>query len=241
MIPKIFWIFTIASQGLIDVPATRAVAEASGRLQRSLDELVTEGEGIAPFRPVVVATDIPRRIATQIEEEKQTMPGVNIEVRSVREYPSGELTSQVIGYLGPIPEDQAEELQEQGYDPSFDRIGYSGIERFFEADLAGVPGQETYEVDVAGERLAQLDQTPAVAGATIQLTLDINIQRAAEEALIERLNILNAQEQRVRSQNGVVIAMNPQTGEILALVSWPAYDNARFARNIDVEYFFDLS
>ena len=227
--------------GLIDVPATRAIAEASGLNERSIDELVTEGEGIAPFRPVTIATDIPRQIALRIEEEKQTMPGVDIEVRSVREYPTGELTAQIIGYLGPIPEDEAEALIEQGYDPSFDRIGYAGIERFFETELAGVRGQEVYEVDVAGERLALLQQVPPTAGVTIQLTLDVELQRAAEEALIERINILNAQEQRLRSQNGTVIAMNPQTGEVLAMVSWPSYDNSRFARSIDVEYYFDLA
>jgi penicillin-binding protein 2 len=227
--------------GLIDVPATRAVAEASGRNERSIDELVREGEGIAPFRPVTVATDIPREIAIQIEEDKLSMPGVNIEVRSVREYPTGALTSQIIGYLGPIPEDEAEELRELGYDPSFDRIGYAGVERFLETELAGVRGEEVYEVDVAGERLERLRQTPPQAGVTIQLTIDINLQRAAEEALIERINILNAQEQRLRSQSGVVIAMNPQTGEILAMVSWPSYDNARFARSIDAEYYFDLA
>jgi len=227
--------------GLIDVPATRAVAEASGSFERSIDELVTEGEGIAPFRPVVVATDIERDIALQIEEEKLTMPGVDIEVRSVREYPTGELTAQIIGYLGPIPEAEAEELREQGYDPSFDRIGYAGVERFFETELAGIRGEEIYEVDVAGERLALLGRTPPVAGVTMQLSIDINLQRVAQEALIERLNILNAREQRLVSQSGVVIAMDPRTGQVLALVSWPTYDNERFARSIDAEYYFDLA
>lgn len=227
--------------GLIDVPATRAIAEASGRNVRSIDELVTEGEGIAPFRAVVIKTDIDREIALQIEEEKQSMPGVDIEVRSVREYPTGELTAQLIGYLGPVPEDEAEALREQGYDPSFDRIGYSGIERFFETELAGVRGEEVYEVDVAGERLALLRQTPPIAGSTIRLTIDVDLQQAAQDALIERLNILNANEQRLRSQSGVVIALDPNNGEVLALISWPTYDNSRFARNIDAEYYFDLA
>lgn len=227
--------------GLIDVPATRAVAEASGRNVRSIDELVREGEGIAPFRPVTVATDIPREVALRIEEEKQTMPGVAVEVRSVREYPTGPLTAQIIGYLGPIPEEDAEALREQGYDPSFDRIGYAGVERFLETELAGVRGAETYEVDVAGERLALLEQVPPQAGITLQLTLDVDLQGAAQEALIERLNILNAQEQRLRSQSGVVIAMNPKTGEVLAMVSWPTYDNSRFARSIDADYYFELA
>ncbi len=227
--------------GLIDVPATDAVVIASGLNQRSLEDLVAEGERIAPFRPVTVATDIESDIALRIEEEKLTLPGVNIEVRSVREYPTGELTAQLIGYIGPIGEDEAEELREQGYDPSFDRIGYAGIERFFETELAGQRGSETYEVDVAGEKLALLDRQDPQAGYIIELTIDTDLQRVAQEALIERINILNAQEQTLKSQSGVVIAMDPRNGEILAMVSWPTYDNSRFARSIDVDYYFDLA
>lgn len=227
--------------GLIDIPATRAAAVASGQNVRSLDELVTEGEGIAPFRAVVVATDIPRQIAMQIEEEKQAMPGVRIEVRSVREYPTGALTSQIIGYLGPIPADEAEQLREQGYDPGFDRIGYAGVERFFETALAGQRGEDIYEVDVAGERLSLRSKRPPVAGVTIQLSIDVALQRAAQEAIIERLNILNAAEQRLRSQSGVIIALDPRNGQVLALVSYPSFDNSRFARNIDAPYYFDLA
>lgn len=226
--------------GLIDVPATRAAAEASGRNEASIDELVQEGEGIAPFRAVTVATDIDREVALQIEEEKLTMPGVNIEVRSVREYPTGELTSQIVGYIGPIGADEADELREQGYDPSFDRIGYAGIERFFESDLAGERGVSTYEVDVAGERLALLSQVPSQAGVNIQLSLDLDLQRVAEQALIDRINILNASEERLVSQSGVVIAMDPRDGRVLAMVSWPSFDNTRFARSIDADYYFDL-
>jgi penicillin-binding protein 2 len=227
--------------GLIDVPATEAVRIASGRNQRSLESLVKEGEGIAPYRPVVVATDVPREVALIIEESKGNLSGVDIEVRSVREYPTGALTAQIIGYLGPIPEDEAETLREQGYDPSFDRIGYSGVERFFEDVLAGLRGQSVYEVDVAGQRLALLEQSPPQAGLTLQLTLDVDLQRAAEDALIERLNILNAREGRLRSQSGVVVALNPQNGQVLALVSYPSYDNSRFARSIDADYYFDLA
>lgn len=226
--------------GMIDVPATAAVALASGQNVRSIDELVREGEGIAPFRPVTVATDIDIQVAMQLEEIQQTMPGVNVEVRSVREYPTGALTAQMVGYIGPIGADEAEELREQGYDPSFDRIGYAGIERFFESEIAGVRGSETYEVDVAGDRLALVEQIPSVPGENIQLTIDVELQRVAEQALIERINLLNAEQQRLVSQSGVVIAMDPRNGEILAMVSYPTYDNSRFSRAIDAEYYFEL-
>ncbi len=227
---------------LVDVPATRAIADAAGRTdERSIDELVREGEGVAPFRPVPISADVDRDIAMQILEERQSLPGVYVEHRAVRNYPTGLSTAQMVGYLGPIPEDRAQELRELGYNPAFDRIGYSGIEAYLETELAGVNGSETYEVDVAGEPLSLLERIPPTSGVSVQLTIDVELQQAAQQALVNRINALNAQEQRLVSQSGVVIAMNPQTGEILAMVSWPTYDNSRFARAIDADYYFDLA
>lgn len=225
---------------LVDVPATRAVAIASGRNERSIDELVIEGEGLAPYRPVVIAVDVDKAVAMEILETQQTLTGVDIEVRAVRSYPSGITTSHIIGYLGPIPADQAQTLRELGLDPAFDRIGYAGVEAFFQQELAGINGSITYQVDIAGRRELVVNREPATAGSNIRLTLDLDLQQFAQEALVSRINTINAEEQRLRTQSGVVIAMNPQTGEILAMVSWPAYDNSRFARSIDAEYYIEI-
>ncbi len=226
---------------LIGVPATRAAADAAGRTdERSLEELVLEGEGIAPYRPVVVAQDIPRNVAMRILEDRLRLPGVNIEVSAVREYPTGALTSQVIGYLGPIPAEEAQALIEQGYNPAFDRIGYAGVEFFLEDELAGRQGSRLQEVDVAGLPLRVVQQEEPIPGRNVRLTLDVELQAAAEEALVRRINIINSDAGRIVTQSGVVIAMNPQSGEILAMVSWPTYDNARFARSIDGEYYLQL-
>lgn len=225
----------------VDVPATRAVAIASGRDERSIDELVTEGEGLAPYRAVVIAVDIDKDVAMEILETKQSLPGVDIEVRAVRSYPSGMITSQIVGYLGPIPADQAQELRELGLDPAFDRIGYAGIEQFFQNELSGINGSITYQVDIAGRRERVIDRQAPTAGSNIRLTIDLDLQRFAQETLINRINAINAEEQRLRTQSGVVIAMDPRTGEILALVSWPTYDNARFARAIDADYYLEVA
>ena len=135
--------------------------------------------------------------------------------------------------MGPISAEDAEALIEQGYNPAFDRIGYAGVEFFLEGILGGRRGAEVREVDVAGEVLRVLEQVPSVAGQSLQLTIDTELQQAAENALRDRITLHNTQAGRVISQQGVVIAMNPNTGEILAMVSWPSYDNARFARAID--------
>lgn len=223
---------------LVGIPPTAAMA-AGGNV-RSIEELVLEGEGIAPFRPVVIAQDIPQEAAMQILEERVTMPGVNVEAAGVRQYPTGALTSQVVGYMGPIPAEEAEALREQGYNPAYDRIGYAGVEFFLESVLGGQRGSVLREVDVAGEELRELSRVESVPGQNIRLTIDTDLQAAAEAALRNRISFINTTEGRIRTQSGVVIAMNPKTGEVLSLVSWPTYDNSRFARNIDYEYYLEV-
>jgi penicillin-binding protein 2 len=227
---------------MIDVPPTRAAADAAGRFfERSLEGMVNEGAGIEPYQAVIVAQDIPRNTAMRILEDRLLLPGVNIEVASVREYPSGEVTSQVIGYLGPIPAEEAQALIEQGYNPAFDRIGYAGIEAFLEDELAGRRGTQLREVDVAGLPLRVVSQENPISGRNVRLTLDLDLQEAAQESLQRRINIVNADQGSVVTQSGVVIALDPRTGEVLAMVSWPTYDNQRFARSIDGEYYFQLA
>ncbi len=223
---------------LVDVPPT--IALAADRSVRSIEELVNVGESIAPFRSVIIAQDVDTRVAMQILEERVSMPGVDIQPVGVRQYPTGALTSQIIGYMGPIPAEEAEALREQGYNPAFDRIGYSGVEFFLENILAGQRGLELREVDVAGEVVKVISQTEPIPGQNVRLTIDVDLQQAAETALSNRLTLINTTEGRIRTQSGVVIALNPQTGEILALVSWPTYDNTRFARNIDFNYYLEV-
>jgi penicillin-binding protein 2 len=224
---------------LIDVPTTDDAAEAAGRGdERSLLSIVREGEGVAPYRPVTVAHDIERNVAMRILEDRLNLPGVDVQVAAVREYPTGALTAQVVGYLGPIPAERQIELLELGYDPAYDRIGYAGVELALEDELAGHKGWRVVEVDVAGLEVNLLREEQPIPGRNVHLTLDIDLQQAAREALIRRINIVNADAGNVVTQSGVVIAMNPQTGEILAMVSWPTYDNSRFARAIDADYYF---
>jgi len=227
---------------LIDVPATRAVADAAGRVdERSIDEMVREGEGIAPYRAVTVARDVPHLVAFRIQEEAQMMPGVGVQVSSVREYPTGALTAHLVGYLGPIGPDEEKELRELGYDPAYDRIGYAGIESYLEEALAGQRGMETWIVDVAGQPLRLIEEQPFTAGVNANLTLDVDLQIAAQKALTDELVAENDTRNDAGKEmlaQGVVIAMDPRNGQILALVSWPSYDNTRFARSIDGDYYF---
>ena len=237
---------------LTGVPATRALADAAGSSQRSIEEIVIEGLGFAPFQAVVIAQDVPQSVAQQILEESYELPGVTIQEAAVRQYPSGEATSHIIGYMGPIPPEEQLALLEQGYDPAFDRIGYDGLERYLESTLAGERGAILREVDVAGEEQEQLSIRNPVPGQNIRLTIDLDLQEFALNALRDRINAINLEAarqaeglasgdfRRTATDAGVVIVMNPNTGEILSLVSYPTYDNARFARSIDVDYYLQL-
>jgi penicillin-binding protein 2 len=226
---------------LTGVPPTRAIADAARQNVRSIEEMVDEGRGIAPYRPVVIAQDIPQRAAMQILEERISLPGVNLDVASVRDYPTGALTSQVVGYMGPIPPEQQLELLALGYNPAYDRIGYAGLELSLEPLLSGVRGRIVNEVDVAGQPLQQVERIDPVPGYSVQLTIDSELQAAAEEALRNEIERINAEAGRVVSGTGSVVAIDPRTGEVLALVSYPSYDNSRFARNIDVDYYLDVA
>ncbi len=224
---------------LLDIPATDDAARAAGREdERSLYSMVREGEGIAPYRPVTVAHDIDRDIAMRILEESLTLPGVDVPYAAVREYPTGALTAQIVGYMVPIPAERQIELMEMGYDPAYDRIGLAGIEGYLEDELAGRKGVRVIEVDVAGLPVNVLEERYPIAGRNVRLTIDTELQQAAQEALIRRIKINNDNPNTPQSNAGVVIAMNPNTGEVLAMVSWPTFDNSRFARAIDANYYF---
>lgn len=226
---------------LTGVPPTAAIAATSRSNRRSIEDLVVEGEGIAPYRAVTIAEDIPHNVMLQILEERLSLPGVDVAPASVRNYPTGQLTAQIIGYMGRIPAEQELALIAQGYNPAYDRVGYAGIESYLENFMRGVRGRVVTEVDVAGRPIGDpIESISPQDGLNIRLTIDAELQAAAEQALIDRINIVNAQAGRIVSQTGSVIAMNPSTGEILALVSYPSYDNSRFARNIDVPYYLSI-
>jgi penicillin-binding protein 2 len=229
---------------LTGVPPTYVSEDRNGVFVRSIERIIDEVDGIEPYRPIAVATDIDRAAAIRILEERLSLPGVSITTIGVREYPTGPLTSHIIGYLGPVGEAEAESLRELGFDPRFERVGYAGIEAYMESILAGERGSITREVDVVGQVQRELQVTPSTAGQNLRLTIDVELQAAAEDALTSMIDSLNAEalsnEQGVVTQRGVVVAVNPTTGEVLAMVSYPSYDNQRFARGIDGEYYLQI-
>jgi penicillin-binding protein 2 len=177
-----------------------------------------------------------------VEERSVDWPGVEVEIEPIRDYPTGSLTSNLVGFLGPIPASLEEELRAQGFLPNRDKIGYSGVEASLQDILAGRNGLRVVQVDVAGQELRNLEPPiPTVPGNNVYLTIDTRLQAAAEASLLQEIDYWNKFFGTIRISSGVVIAMNPKTGEILAMVSYPSYENNRFARIIPAYYYEQLS
>jgi penicillin-binding protein 2 len=212
---------------------------------RGIEDLVNEWIGLAPYYAVKVDCDADPAVALAIQEQAADMPGVGVEVTPVRDYPNGRFSAHIIGYLGRIPPSQSEEFKELGFNLDRDKIGYAGIEAYMQEELAGEYGREYYEVDAAGKtvRLLEPPKQP-VPGMNLRLTIDARLQESATIILEEQIKETRAKKPDfLRSPviTGVAIVMNPQTGEILAMVSIPTYDNSKFTRGIPAAYYTDLA
>ena len=177
------------------------------------------------FDLVRIAQDVPEATARLIAEEHFALPGVDVVVEARRDYIQGPLFSQILGYTGPVSAEQLKSLRDKGYLPD-DVIGKTGVEAWYESELRGVYGSETVERDASGRRLKVLQTVSAAqAGDSLKLTIDTKEQLFAQKALEWGMS-------EAGLKRGVVIVMNPQTGEVLALVSLPTYDNNLFAKGI---------
>ena len=185
------------------------------------------------FDLVRIADDIDEDTARLISESSLQLPGVEIAVEARREYADGALTAQILGYTGPVSPDQLPDLRPKGYLPD-DLIGKAGVESSYESYLRGVYGTERVERNARGQKTQVLaTETVARPGDSLRLTIDTKIQKEAEKALKWGIKAIG-------NKRGVFIVMNPQTGEVLAMVSLPTYDNNLFARGISNKDFNKL-
>jgi penicillin-binding protein 2 len=210
--------------------------------EHGIAQIAEYGETTAPYTPVRIRCNIDRTTAMIIKENAVDLPGVDIEIESVRDYPTGSLTAGIIGFMGPISAAEEAYYLERNFVPNRDKVGYAGVERYFQSILSGRNGERLVEVDVGGQVLRDVvpptDPTP---GLNVKLSLDSRLQAEAESILIREIDEWNAWFGEERMNSGVVIAINPKTGEILAMVSYPAYENNRMARVIPQYYFQQLS
>ena len=233
---------------LIDVPKDNGVVNAETVLgftpcytDFGISQIVYIGDTNAPFNPVRIKCNIPVEQAMIIREKKTDWPGVDIEIVPVRGYPTGELTAEVIGFLGPIPAAFAEDYEAQGFVADRDKVGYAGVEASLDDYLLGINGERVVEVDGAGQTIRDLEvPVDPIAGNSIKLTIDTRLQSVAKSALINQMATENLKQGEEKYTVGVVIAINPKTGEILSLVSHPTFENNRLARVIPADYYQQL-
>jgi penicillin-binding protein 2 len=182
------------------------------------------------FDPVRIAQDVPEDTARLVAEKSDELPGVTVAVETRREYPDGPLLAHILGYTGPVDDITYAKLRSKGY-LADDMIGKTGVESTFETQLRGTYGIQVVEKDATGKDIQVLsNQQDAIPGASLTLTIDKTIQREATQALKWGMKAAGL-------KRGVFIVMNPQTGEVLALVSLPTYDNNLFARGISTKAF----
>ncbi|MGB2911110.1 MAG: penicillin-binding protein 2 [Anaerolineales bacterium] len=203
---------------------------------------VTEyGESATPFEPVKVKCDIDEQLAMVVQEKSVDWPGVGIEIQPLREYPTSSLTASIVGFLGPIPANQEEYYVEKGFVAARDKVGYAGLELQHQDLLAGRNGRRVELVDVGGQVLGDLE--PPIdpePGLSMRLTIDSRLQQATETILMTEMEDWNKYFGDIRYTSGVVITINPKTGEILSMVSYPSYDNSRMSRFIPAYYYNQL-
>ncbi len=206
-----------------------------------ITQIVEIGDSLAPYDPVPVKCYVDERVAMLVRERSSDWPGVSIQVDSIRDYPTGNITSEIIGFLGPIPALEKEYWESLGFVANRDKVGYAGVEQSLNDILIGKNGLRIVEVDNAGQIMRDLQppQEP-IPGFNVRLTIDTRLQSAAKAALKDWMSRQNTRIGQEKYKNGVVIAMNPKTGEILALVSEPTFENNRMARLIPAYYYNQL-
>ena len=232
---------------IIDVPVNEGDVEYAKLFTACIPgpgiaQMVELGDSLAPYTPVRIKCNIGEELARVIREKAVDWPGVDMEIEPIREYPTGSLTANLVGFLGPIYDTVADNYEARGFVTNRDKIGYAGIETSMDDILLGKNGLRVVQVDVAGQVLRNLEAPiPSEAGNNVVLTIDTRLQKAAEASLVEEINYWNNYLNTTQISSGVVIAMNPKTGEILAMVSYPSYENNRMARFIPGYYYDQLS
>lgn len=203
--------------------------------------------GYSSYLPAEIATGVSEQTIVTLEEKSYLYPGVEIGREYVRTYPNGETACHVLGYLGKISESQQAEYLRKGY-TSTDLIGKEGIESYYESVLKGSDGEKLIQVNAKGEQVEVISDSDPEPGDDVYLTIDLELQKTAEEALQQALQKIRSggtfvseygnysYSKAYRNANvGAAVAVDVKTGDVLALANYPGYDPNLFATGISSE------
>jgi penicillin-binding protein 2 len=208
------------------------------------------------LQPLPLKEDVSEDLAVYLRERSEDYPGIDIREDWRREYPYAPMASHVIGFLGAIRESETSYYKNLGYDPD-SRIGQFGVEQTYESVLRGTPGYVKYEVDSRGRFLRQLDRKEPVPGFDLQLTIDLDLQQFTERALQNEIMVRRRTESPTvllngepdpaypeityyKAPAGSSVVLNHATGEVVAMASFPNFDNRWFNAGISSEKFGEL-
>lgn len=210
---------------LLDLP----VKELDARL---------EDVRVSPYKPVVVANDVPLKAVARIRENPENFEGVYIEERPVRFYPQGPWAAQIVGYVGEITDAQLKNPYFRNARPRYqpgDVVGRSGLELSYDRELRGTPQIEEFVVNSASKAVDSRVLQESVPGNDLITTLDIRIQRIAEQALAS--GIQANRDLGLRATDGAAVVMDPNTGGVVAMASYPTYDPSILSDGLQTKEF----
>ena len=193
------------------------------RFKRVMDEAKN-------FESIPIRTRLSDAEVAKFAAQRYRFPGVEVKARLFRQYPLGNIASHALGYIGRITDKDLkwiEEVEKQANYKGTDHIGKNGLEQFYELELHGQTGYEEVEIDAGGRALRSLKRIPPVSGNNLTLTLDAKLQEITEQAFGDR--------------KGSLVAIEPSTGGILALVSTPTYDPNLFVDGITPDNWKELN
>lgn len=208
-------------RGLLDVIVE--VLELSPDDRKLFERRMRQGR--RPFEPVPILFELSEEQIARIAVNQFRLPGVEVVAQLVRHYPLGEHFAHSVGYVGRINEAELKVLDPINYSGTH-HIGKTGIERFYEAELHGQVGYEEVETNARGRVSRVLKRTDPLPGKDIRLTLDVQLQKAAEAALAGR--------------RGAVVAIDPSNGDVLAMVSQPSFNPNLFVTGIGFKAYAEL-
>ncbi|CAB4604814.1 unannotated protein [freshwater metagenome] len=203
------------------------------------------------LQAIPIASDVTEEVIHHLSEYTEDFPAVSYERKTVRVYPYGAVASNILGYTGRITAETLKTLEpgtdpdgvEKSYQPD-SIIGLAGVESTYEKELRGTPGIELVQVDSKNRPVGTESYQPPKSGNDIQLHIDIDVQMRAEQALVDRLNVLRGTAQKDGTKRaapaGSVVVLDPRDGGVVALASAPGYDPQEFANGISQERYTQL-
>jgi penicillin-binding protein 2 len=223
------WVGDMPKEGRYEV--VQRLARVLGGKPRDLARQVDERR-FDPLTPIVVKTSVGEEQVDYLYEHQAEFPGVEIVQVYLRDYPYSALAAQVVGYTGEISPEELKRLRKNGYRAG-DRIGKTGIEAAYDAYLRGQPGLAQIRVDSLGRPQSAIAlRQEARAGFALRLTLDMRLQRAAEQALQYGIDLAHQNDQWA-ANGGAIVALDPRDGAVLALASAPTFKPSVFVGRTD--------